>query len=185
MTEYKNVMLISPDEIKGSTFVNNNVDDNILGGAIREAQRNHLAEITGERLLEKIQELVFNDIKEEHPSIEDAEYAAYKTLLDDYISPYLEAKSQTLLTVPLTFKLRNMGVTSDSDTNVSPLGMNDVKAMAGWLETQAAHRATELSAFLKENKASFPELKRCACGDDDGMIGLKFINVGLNLKVRR
>ena len=53
----KNTMLISPNSVKASTYLVSNVDDGVLGAAIRETQEVHLQSIIGSELLYRMQEL--------------------------------------------------------------------------------------------------------------------------------
>lgn len=181
--DYLNVMLISPNEVKGSNYINNNLDDDLLGSTIRNAQSVYLREVIGKALLERLQSLVYGKITESGASIDDEEFAIYKELLDIYVSPYLAAKTQALLTVPVSFKLRNMGVVQDSDTNVASVGMSTVKEMNRWLETEVAHCATDISMFLCQHKSEFEELN-CKCGGKNPPLGAKYVNIGLNLTTK-
>lgn len=187
MYEYLNVMLISPNEIKGTNYTNSNLDDALLGATIRNAQSVYLKEVIGKALLERLQSLVYGKITESGASIDDEEFAIYKELLDIYVSPYLAAKTQALLTVPVSFKLRNMGVVQDSDTNVASVGMSTVKELNRWFETEVAHCATDISFFLCQHKSEFEELNgcdSCCCGNDMPRLGYRYNPVPLNLGIK-
>ena len=182
--EIKDVMLTSPNAVKGVSYVTNNVSDDMIGASIREAQEIHLQSIVGSELLYRLQELVYNAMEEETDNIEDDVNHAYKELLDVYVEPYMISKTQFLLCAPNSYKSRNMGVVTNSDTNVNDAGMENVGKMMARYNTEAARRATALSMYLCANKADFPELTQSACGCRayvQPMIGRRFINVPLNL----
>ena len=182
MDNFRNTFLISPDDIKASTYVNYNVDDSLLAPAIREAQEIGLQSIIGSNLLLALQTMVYNTIQGNEGGIDDDENAEYKTLLDLYITPYLEARTQAVLCVPLSMKVRNYGVTKNSDTNIQTPTMKDIMFLQGRFNTLADRHATALSMYLCENRKLFPELEETSCGCRafvKPQIGKRFVNIGL------
>ena len=89
MTDSKNIMLISPNKVKGYGVVNINVTDAEIGNAIRISQNVYLKDIIGKDLIEHIQQLINNKLISSGSSIDDEENIAYKTLLEEYITPVL------------------------------------------------------------------------------------------------
>ena len=185
MDPKKKVMLVSPDEVKSATYVNYNVDDGVIGASIREGQEIHLQEIVGSNLLYRLQELVYNAVNEETDNIEDDENEIYKTLLDEYVQPYLVNKVQALICVPVSFKVRNLGVVKNSDTNTNAPTLQEVMAVQKRYNSMAARYATYLSKFLCIHKDEIPELSEgadCGCGNFvPPMIGKTFVESGLVL----
>ena len=182
--EIYQIMLVSPNEVKAGGYVTNDVTDGTIGASIREAQDIHLKAIIGSRLLERIQELVYNKMKGLEDNIDDDVNSAYKYLLDRYIGDYLVPKTTSLLCVPISLKLRNMGVVQNSDTNVNRSNVDDIFVLQHRFETIACRKATELSMYLCANKDAFPELSEnsCNCGGFvPPMLGKRFVNVPLNL----
>lgn len=180
MVETYNIMLCSPSSVKGIGYIIDNVSDDGIGVAIREAQQDYLSEITGDRLIEKLQELVLAKKNGESDNIDANENAHYKVLLDRYIIPYLAWKAQVLLTIPQSYKLRNMGVVQNSDQNVNRATSKEIYLLRSRLESGACRKATKLSKYLCQNKDLFPELDECPC-DRTPLIGKNFVNVPLNL----
>lgn len=156
-----NVMLISPDEVKTSSQVNYNFDESVLGAAIRTAQNIYLTDIIGVGLVTKLQTLVYNAIKGLSDSIEDASNADYKTLLDEYVTPFLVAKTQVECCIQSSFQIRNMGIVQDSDTNVRAAALSDIKYVKDYYDTQSCTYATSLSKYVAEHKSSYPEAGKC------------------------
>ena len=97
-------MLISPSEVKASSYLGDNFDEQMLGQAISEAQEVHLQGIIGTALLDKLKSLIGLSLDGKEGGIEAAENAVYKTLLDDYITPYLADKTQAVVVLPITQK---------------------------------------------------------------------------------
>lgn len=184
MDKVKRTFFISPDDIKGSSYVNYNLSDDLLGKAIRETQEVHLQAIIGSNLYYRLQELVFNAIQDSGDTIDDEGFEAYKELLDDYVQPYLEEKTQAVLCVPATYKLRNFGVAKNSDTNIESPSLRDVMALQKRFNTSSAKYATRLSMWLCANKDAFPELSETSCGCGifvPAVLGKKFVATGLVL----
>lgn len=185
MDDKKKVMLVGPDAVKSGSYVNYNVDDGVIGASIREGQEIHLQSIIGSNLLYRLQELVYNSLKGNADSIDDDENEIYKTLLDDYVEPYMVNKVQALICVPVSFKVRNLGVSKNSDTNTNAPTLQEVMAVQKRYNTMAARYATYLSKFLCIHRSELPELDEgntCGCGDFvKPVIGKMFVETGLVL----
>ena len=155
-----NYFLIDTDSVKAASLVNYNVNDEDCGFAIREAQNTYLREILGDALLDKCIELASGG------TIDNPENAAYKELVDTYIFEYLSAEAQVCLLVPISLKIRNMGVSQDSDTNVVTQVLATVKELREYWLTLAVDRGNRMKCYLRENAAAFPELSdtSCVCG---------------------
>lgn len=181
MDKYLNTLLTDPNSIKAVSQLNNNVDDDTIGATIRTVQKVYLQEIIGSELLRKLQLLVYNVIVGNEDNIDDAKNEAYKTLLDEYVEPYLISKVQVEICVPITLKIRNIGVSTDTDTNVTSAMLSDVRYVRSYYETQNCSDATRLSKYLCKMKESYPELSaKCECGHFVAPnIGKTYANTGL------
>ena len=178
----KNTMLISPNTVKASTYLVGNVDDGMVGAAIREAQDVHLQSIIGSELLYRIQELVYNAITGNTDTIDDAENECYKDCLDNYITPYMEEKVQAVLVLMVSYKTRNLGVIHASDTNLNAPSINDVLLVQQRYNGVAAKYATALSKYLCQNKECLKELTSEGCNCTPYVapqIGKTFVHTGL------
>lgn len=180
----KDIMLLAPNTLKGASYTTNDVSDEMIGPAIREAQEEHLVTVTGSNLLHRLQELVLNKIQGDADDIDATENLNYKHLLDNYVVPFLIAKTQSLLCVPITYKIRNMGVVQNSDINVNKNYMADVARLQQRFNTTAMQKLTALSMYLCENRKMFPELDASDCGCRAyvrPLLGRRFVNLPLNL----
>ena len=176
MNEDKNTMLISPKRVKESGQLNLNVDEGVIGAAIRTAQEVYMTDIVGDDLVEKLQELVYNKIKGLSNTIDDPENVAYKTLLEEYFTPALISKTVVETAIRLSLKIRNMGVVQNSDgMNVQKASLDDIKYLQSYEETSFNHYLNRMVEFLCQNKAAIPESKfNCGCKPTQ-----KYANVNL------
>lgn len=150
------IFLISPDDVKAKSQINYNVDDSTVASAIRDAQSIYLREILGDVLLEKLQDLVTD-------GIDNPENEAYKALLDDYVGEYLAYRANVEICLPISLKIRNIGISQDSDTNIQAAQIDTIEHIRDYYLTQACDKANRMICFLLENEPAFPELKVCSC----------------------
>ena len=128
MNNFRNTLLISVKELKSNgTLFSNNVDDGYLNSTIITCQEVYLEQVTGTALYHKLQELVYNQITGEPDGIYAPGNEAYKELLEEMVKPYLKARATVDVMYPIAYKIRNAGVMRNSDTNLQPADMNDIK----------------------------------------------------------
>lgn len=164
MKPYKNTMLTSPKKVKDSGELNLNVDEGVIGTCIRTAQNVYLSDVIGMELIERLQELVYNKVKGLADTIDDSENIAYKTLLEEYLTPALVSKTIVETAIRISLKIRNMGVVQNSDTNVNAANIDDIKYLQNYEETMYNHYLNRMAEFLCENKEAIPESKYdCGC----------------------
>ena len=177
MNEYKKVMLISPDAVKASGNINYNVDDEVIGSDIRTAQNIYLNDVLCPELVEKIQLLVWNAIQDEEDNIQTPQNAQYKALLEDYIKEAMSYKVTAEICVKIALKIRNMGVVQNADTNVNPVGLEDIKYLRDTYNGYWESSVNKMYAYLKKNRELFPEFVGCGC--DKINVKAKYGNTGL------
>lgn len=162
MNEYKNVMLLSPNKLKGFGVMNINVDDSMLSNCIRIAQNIHLVDIIGQDLVSRLQELVYGKITGSGETIEDL--PQYKDLLDEYVLPVLAYRTAVEMAIINNLKIRNMGSVKNSDINVNQTSSDEYKYLSNYYNTYFYDAVNKMVAFLCENKNAFPESKiDCTC----------------------
>lgn len=153
------IYLISEKEIK-TTILNENIDSNYLREAIMLAQEQDLEPILGSYLFRTICNLVENN------AIKSEEYTDYKVLLDKYISTYLLYQVVSEIIVPIQFKIGNLGVATNSDTNLQSASKSQVEYLMQYYSDKAAVAADRLSRYLHANHNLFPEFyKKEKCND--------------------
>lgn len=184
MSNIKNTMLISPDTIKEMDYMDYNLDDSIVGGCIRTAQSVYINDVIGDRLLTRLQELVYNAIVGVPDNIESPENEHYKVLLDDYLSEALARKTISEACLRMSFKLRNVGVTQNSDININATNLQDIKYLRNCNETLYCDSLNRMMDWLQDNRDAFPEIKKkdCWCrstGKPD--LGKRYVNCNIYL----
>ena len=181
MNEFKKVMLISPDAIKSYGDLNYNVDDEVIGASIRTVQNVYLKDVLSTNLVEKLQYLVYNDIKGLEDNIESAENAVYKTLLEDYVKEAMGYRVVSEICLRISLKIRNMGVVQNSDTNVNYVSLNDIKYLRDTYKGYWDSAVNRMYTFIRQNKDAFAELDGCDAeyGGNKIDIKAKFGNTGL------
>ena len=160
MNNFRNTLLISVKELKSNgTLFSNNVDDGYLNSTIITCQEVYLEQVTGTALYHKLQELVYNQITGETDGIYAPGNEAYKELLEEMVKPYLKARATVDVMYPIAYKIRNAGVMRNSDTNLQPADMNDIKYLEKQYNTYVSEYEQRLSKYLCDNKELFPELE--------------------------
>lgn len=149
---YNDVLLISEDYIKSTTNISDNIAGYYLLPSIKLAQDIDLESTIGTQLLEKIQELIYNnDISNENKSM-------YKFLLDNYIQPYLAYATIKHLTPTVAYKLANQGVIRTDDEKSYNITSNEVDKVMDYYSHLSNTYKKRLQLFLIANYNEFPEL---------------------------
>lgn len=81
----------------------------------------------------------------------------YKTLLDEYVTPYLINKATADIQLPLAFKLRNQGVVQQTSDNTYIPGIRDIQYLIQDYENKAIFYGNRMSDFLRANRSKYQE----------------------------
>ena len=146
------VLLISESYIKSVTNISDNLAGDYLLPAIKLAQDIDLESTIGTQLLEKIQELIYNN------DISNQENSNYKLLLDNYIQPYLAYATIKHLTPTVAYKLVNQGIVRTDDEKSYNVTSNEVDKVADYYNHISNTYKKRLQLFLIANYNNFPEL---------------------------
>lgn len=149
---YNDVLLISEDYIKSTTNISDNIANYYLLPSIKLAQDIDLESTIGTQLLEKIQELIYNN------DISNQENSNYKLLLDKYIQPYLAYATIQHLTPTVAYKLANQGVLRTDDEKSYNVTSNEVDKVMDYYSHIANTFKKRLQLFLIANYNEFTEL---------------------------
>ena len=158
MKEYRKSLLISVAELKTNTIISGNVDDKFLLSAIMTWQEVHLEDLIGTALYHRIQELIYNTVKKQDDNINKPENEIYRTLLDEYIKPFLKSKCTVELLYIVSYKMKNAGMVKTSDTNVANADMDEIKYLERQHSVYVNSYSERISKFLKEHFDDIPEL---------------------------
>lgn len=143
------VYLISEDTLKNETILNDNVGSEYIGQAIETSQDIYLQEAIGSMLLDKLcVDVAGNKIE-----------GPYKTLLDDYITPFLKFKVLAEVVIPISYKYRNSGLTQVSNDHTINTTMRDATMVQNHYEQRATFYHQRLTKYLNTNSSQFPEYK--------------------------
>lgn len=149
------VYLISEDTLKTETVLNDNVSPEYFGSAIETAQEIYLQQLIGTSLLNDL----CNKVKNDSLTADD------KTLLDEYITPFLKFKVLAEVTLPLAFKYRNTGVVQTNNEYVYNTGIKDVFQLASHYDQRANFFAIRMTDWLCANSVKFPSYHNTTTGE--------------------
>ena len=138
--------IITIDELKNSVL-NANIDDEYIQPAITEAQTIYLREILGDALLNAIVSKINGNTLT----------GKYLTLVNEYIKPYLSYMVQSIIVVPITYKIRNAGVIQQYDQGFTSTQMKDTQYLKDYYDGKAEFYGNRLTTYLQKNTADFPE----------------------------
>lgn len=150
------VLLTSETFVKSVSNINDNIAGKYLLSAIREAQEIKLKSIVGSALLSKLKQLVADN------EIAQPENTAYQELIDR-CQYFLTYQSIAAITMKVSFKIANIGVSKNSDENVQYAGFDEVGKVETYYQSKADFYAYELQLFLLDNRLSYPELSDNDC----------------------
>lgn len=157
--EYANTLLIAPSELKSESLINNNVDDKPLSVMVQTVQEIYLSKITGTALMRKLQELVYNKIQNNQgDKIDGPGFEMYSELLEDYVKDYIKYRVMKNFLIENSFKMRNIGLVRNADTNVIPADVDALKYLEHHYDVYVAEFEERLSNYLCANRQSFEEL---------------------------
>ena len=150
------IFLISETTVKECCSISENVAGQYIRPSIREAQDVSLRNIIGTALLRKLKALVADG------SIQDADNAAYKDLLD-IAQPFLANTACVGISQRVTFKIANAGVVKTPDEKVEVASQPDMAKVQTFYQSKADSCAFDLERWILENRESFAELNEHDC----------------------
>lgn len=165
------VLLVSESTLK-SYILNDNIDGSYITPAIRVSQDIELSTAIGPVLLKKLQDLVADG------KINDEENAKYKTLLDDYITPYLIWQTMTAIQINLNFKFSNSGMIQNQDERKGNIDYRSGKELMAQYEKYANSYGNKLKKYLCANSNKYPEYRQMENFDGEEDLPLCSIYLG-------
>jgi hypothetical protein len=145
------VLLISEQKLKDSTAINLNVDVNILLPYVLQAQTLYIEPKLGTQLYEHIKGLI------QAGTIGNVGNAAYKTLLDDYISFVLVNYSFYHAIPYLRFRIENGNIYSKTSENGTALTTEESQSLREEISNTAQYYTERLIEYIRNNTSLFPE----------------------------
>lgn len=141
------VLLTNTYRLKRSTPIQDNVDDSLLNPYIFKAQETHIHQILGTNLYDKI----MNDVMSNSIS------GAYKTLLDDYITPCLIEYSFYEVMPFISLKITNKTIGRGNADYLAESDLADLKYLRQTVRDVAEFYATRIVGYLRQYSNLFPE----------------------------
>ena len=145
------VLLISEQKLKDSTAINLNVDVNILLPYVLQAQTLYIEPKLGTQLYEHIKGLI------QAGTISDVGNAAYKTLLDDYISFVLVNYSFYHAIPYLRFKVENGNIYSKTSETGTALSTEESQSLREEISNTAQYYTERPIEYIRNNIGDYPE----------------------------
>ena len=156
------VLLTSSDYIKSHSGLNDNTYDKMIVPALERAQDISLEEALGKCLVTALKNKVSDG------SIATPENILYKTLLDDYVQPFLTYTVLANITLELGQVMGNGGIDFLTDDHRTSLSFDERGQYKDyWLHCADAYKVKMMN-FLKENCNALPEFQSC-CKKDEGI----------------
>ena len=145
------IFLISTQDLKDFTPINDNVDDSLLHNAITEAQDIDCQQLLGSILYHKIMELVEDD------SIKLPENEKYKILLDEYVTKVVLYAALERAIPVIHYKIVNKGITTQSSDYSATTTTAEMQYLIDKVKNDKEFYATRLANHLLANTALYPE----------------------------
>lgn len=146
-----NVMLISSEYIKNYSNIDDNMPEKLFKPAILNAQERSLREILGDRLINKIKDVV------EEGEIDTVANRKYKNLLIQ-CQPFLCYTVLAEIIVFTAAKISPAGIEQVSDERMNPLAMEDVFQLQNYYQKKADFECMKLQEYVYNNRTLYPEL---------------------------
>lgn len=146
------VLLCSETFVKSVSSISDNVAGKYIQPSIREAQEIGLKSIVGSCLLEHLKNLF----------AEGQLADQYKDLVDR-AQYFLAYTAIVELTMKVSFKVGNFGVSKSQDENLNVATFDEIGKLQYYYQTKADYCKLELQQWLLDNSGLFPELKACDC----------------------
>ena len=153
------VLLISEQKLKDSTAINLNVDVNILLPYVLQAQTLYIEPKLGTQLYEHIKGLIQNG------TIGNAGNAAYKTLLDDYISFVLVNYSFYHAIPYLRFKVENGNIYSKTSETGTALSTEESQSLREEISNTSQYYTERMISFITNNIGDYAEYNQNSGAD--------------------
>lgn len=145
------VLFISESFLKQTTFVGENVQNNVLTAAITKAQTIKIQSILGKALYDKISDDIYN------AGGISGLTGNYAILFEEYIVPALTNWALYESIVPLTLKFTNKGISRAQDQYSEGIDLETMKYIRNDIRNEAEWYTQRLTTYLCNNTSLFPE----------------------------
>lgn len=141
-----NVIFITEQYIKDTSYIDENVDVKLLRNAILETQDLRILPVLGTAL--------YDELKSQ---IQSGSVSAYNTtLLDTYISPALKYWVLHDAALILTFKIMNKAITKRTSENTESIQTSDLDRLMDFFKNRAEFYGERITRYLVQNSTNYP-----------------------------
>ena len=153
------VLFISEQKLKDLSAINLNCDPDLLRPYILQSQKLYIETKLGAKLTQKIKDLIVAG------TIVDVANAAYKTLLEDYISFVLVNYSFWHAVPFLRFKIENGNIYSKSSETGTALSTEEAQHLREEIVNTAQYYTERMIDYVCNNTSLFPEYGQSTGGE--------------------
>lgn len=144
-------LFINRTDLVRNSIIDGNVDTDKFIQFIKIAQQIHIQNYLGTELYNKISTLITSG------DIDEAEYADYKTLLNDYIQPMLIWWSQVDYIPFASYQIRNGGIYKHSSETSEAVGKDEVDFLVNKAREKADFYTRRFIDYISFRNATYPE----------------------------
>lgn len=160
--------LIPIDKIRKDSILDENFSANQIRIAVEFIQDTIINKILGRELFDELIRFVNNCETN----------VCYETLINDYLYPIFIWGVPAEVSIPTSFKSRNIGTFQIADERIIKSSIDDIKYLNSYYKNKMDFYINRAVEFIRCNKSCFPE-SICTCCNTGGMV--KQFNNPLNL----
>jgi phage anti-repressor protein len=150
------VIFISEQYLKDTSYIDENVDVKLLRNSILETQEMRIRSVIGTGLYDELKTQVTAGTKT----------ALNNTLLSDYIAPALKYWVLHDAALILTFKVMNKSIVKRSSENTEVIQATDLDKLMDFFKNRAEYFSERITKYLLENENSYPLFTDAGSGVD-------------------
>lgn len=150
------ILMIDETTVKATSFIDENVDVNLIRTTIKTAQDIHILPILGTGL--------YNEVTTQ---IDNGKLTALNTtLLNDYITMALVWWTLYEGVDVFTYKFRNKGILRETSEVSQTISLEEVKRLMDSFRNKAEYYSERVTKYLYENQTSYPLILNAGTGID-------------------
>lgn len=150
------ILMIDESTVKATSFIDENVDVNLIRTTIKTAQDIHIIPILGTALSNEVLTQIDNSTLT----------TANTTLLDNYITLALVWWTLYEGVDVFTYKFRNKGILRETSEVTQTISLEEVKRLMDSFRNKAEYYSERVTKFLLENQATYPLINNAGTGID-------------------
>lgn len=143
-------LIINIERLKNDSYLDKNVSNNDIRVAVLFIQDEIIEHVIGGALFDCIQAMVIDG------SIDCSGNGIYKQLLDDFLFPVFVYAVQAEISIPKSFKVRNIGTIQQTSDHIRQTGLSDIKYLNSYYRNKADFYIQRAIKFLRYNQDVSP-----------------------------